>query len=150
MRPIRGKSDGPTSSPRLGDTSPVTADVMVKAETSEVIVDAETVHGESGTYQEALGVQHVPRTILAATTTGVSFTIVESSNGDGLGACRLLSQKYNPRTHSRGLQLVRNISQFKVSRVGDVLTGLVRWEALVAMSSRDHKEVLSEKLHWIG
>ena len=72
--------------------------------------------------------------------------MVESAEGNGIEAWRLLSQKYNPRTHSRCLQLVRSISNFRVPRMDDVLTGLVRWEAPVAMPARDHKEVLSEKL----
>ena len=55
-------------------------------------------------------------------------------------------RRYNPRTHSRCVQLVNSIINYKVHRVEDVLSSLVRWESLIAVLARDHKEVLSEKM----
>ena len=45
----------------------VCAEVMEKAESSEMVVDAETVLSASGTYQEALDVQHILHARLVAT-----------------------------------------------------------------------------------
>ena len=128
------------------ESSPITAEVMERAELADVAITADEVLKANNAYQEALDLQHVIHARLVALTTGVSFTIVESSAGSGLEAWRLLAQKYNPRTHSRCVQLVNSIINYKIHRIDDVLTGLVRWESMVAMLARDHKEVLSEKM----
>ena len=59
---------------------------------------------------------------------------------------RLLAQKYNPRTHARCVQMLRKIGTFTISKMEDVLSGTVRWEGMVAVLARDHKEVLSDKI----
>ena len=128
------------------ESSPITAEVLEKAESSDVPVVADDVLKTSQTYQEALGLQYILHARLVSTTTGVSFTMADSAEGNGIEAWRLLSQNYNPSTHSRCLQLVRSISNFRVPQMDDVLIGLARWEVLVALLACDHKEVLSEKL----
>ena len=85
----------------VGESSPATAKVMEKAEMSDNVVTPDKVVVSSPDYQLALDLQHVLHARLVSLTTGVSFTIVESSNGEGIEAWRLLSQKHNPRTHSR-------------------------------------------------
>ena len=83
---------------------------------------------------------------LTGLTRGVSFSMVESTEGNGIEAWRLLSKKYNPTTHARCAQLVFDIMSFRISKSGDVLASLVKWEAEIASLQRDHQEVLSDKL----
>ena len=42
--------------------------------------------------------------------------------------------------------MLKKIASFAISKVEDVLAGIIRWEGMVAVLARDHKEVLSEKL----
>ena len=128
------------------ESSPIMAEVMEKAEASDYPIQDDEVLKTDSSYSGALDLKHVLYARLVSLTTGVSFAMVESSSGHGIEAWRLLSQKYNPRTHSRCVQLVLNIVNFKINKMEDVLTGLVRWEGQVAALSRDHKEVLTEKL----
>lgn len=121
----------------LRESSPITAEVMERAEINDAAIVPEKVVMTNVAYQEALDMQHIAHARLVSLTTGVSFLIVESSAGSGLDAWRLLSQKYNPRTHSQCVQLVNNIINYKIHRVEDVLSSLVRWESLVAMLARD-------------
>lgn len=126
--------------------TPVTATVMETLETSEVPVQPEKVLETDPSYQEALGLQYSLHSRLVSLTTGVSFAIVESSGSYGLEAWRLLTQKYNPRTHAGCVQMLRRIGTFSIPKVEDVLTGIVRWESMVAILARGHKEVLSDKM----
>ena len=76
----------------------------------------------------------------------MSFSIVETTDGNGVEAWRLLSRKFNPTTHARCVQMVTEIISHKIHKNEEVLTSLVKWEAKVVALARDHKEVFSEKL----
>ena len=56
------------------ESSPITAEVLEKAASSDVPVVAEDVLKTSQTYQEALDLQYILHARLVSTTTGVSFT----------------------------------------------------------------------------
>ena len=126
------------------ESSPLMAEVMEKTEMSDVVITADNVLKSNLDYQSALDNQHILHARLVSLMPGVSFTIVESSGGEGIEAWRLFSEKYNPRTHSRCVQLVLGITDHKIARLEDVLASVVRWEAQVAFLARDHKETLSE------
>ena len=96
---------------------------MEKAEVSDSPIRAESVLEGDPNFQEALDLQHVINARLVSMTTNVSFALVESVEGNGIEAWRLLSQKYKPRAHSRCVQLVRKIGNFSISRMADVLSG---------------------------
>ena len=117
----------------MRESSPITAEVLEKVETSEIPALREKVLETDPSYQEALDLQFALHSRLVSLTTGVSFATVESSGSCGLEAWRLLSQKYNPRTHSRCVQLLRKIGNFSIPKVEDVLTGVVLWEGMVAV-----------------
>lgn len=74
------------------------------------------------------------------------FSIVESCDGNGLEAWRILSKKYTPTTHARCVQLMAAIISSKIGKSEEVLGAIVRWGAMVSTPSKDHQEHLSEKL----
>lgn len=128
------------------DSYLVTAEVLELAELSEGVIFPEHVTSVDPTYQQALDIEHALHARLVAFTTGVLCTMVESANGEGIEAWRLLSRKNNPRIQSRCVQLLLSIINFKVFKMESVLLGLVRCEAQVAILARDHTETLSEKM----
>ena len=128
------------------ESSPITAEVMERAESTEVPIQLNEVVKADAKYQEAVDQRFTLHSCSVSLSTGVSFPIVESSGACGLEAWRLLSQKYNPRTHSRCVQLRRKIGSFSIPKTENVLTGMVHWEGMVGVLARDHKEVLSDKL----
>ena len=58
-------------------------------------------------YQAAFDIQHILHARLVSLTTGVSFTIMESSSGEGIEAWRVLSQK-KQSSHSLLLRTARS------------------------------------------
>ena len=128
------------------ENSPITADVMEKAESEEIPILADKVKEANPSYTEAIDLRFSLHSRLVSPTTGVSLAVVESSGTCGLEAWRLLSQRYNPRTHSRCVQLLRKIGNYHITNIDNVLTGLVQWEGMVGVLARDHKEVLPDKM----
>lgn len=68
------------------ESPPITADVMEKVEVSDSPIRPESVLEADPTFQEALGLQHVLNARLVSTTTGVSFALVKSLEGNGIEA----------------------------------------------------------------
>ena len=97
-------------------------------------------------YQEAWAVSPLLHTRLMTMVKDISFNIVDSTEGNGIEAWRLLSRKWNPTTHARCAQLVAEIISFRISRNEEVLSSLVKWEAKISTLQRDHKETMSDKM----
>ena len=83
---------------------------------------------------------------LLSLVSSTSFQIVQSCDGNGLEAWRLLSRRFNPTTPASCVSLMTQIINFKVARTEEVLSAIVRWDALVMSLERDHGEQLSEKM----
>ena len=122
------------------ESSPITAELMEKAESEEIPIQADKVKEANPSFTEAIDPRFSLHSRLVPPTTGASFAVVESSGTCGLEAWRLLSQRYNPRTHSRCVQLLRKIGNYHITKVDNVLTGLVQWEGMVGVLARDHKK----------
>jgi hypothetical protein len=85
---------------------------------------------------------------LLSFTTGVAFSLVDNApeEQNGLEAWRLLSRRFNPATAQKCVQLITNLVTMKVTKNDEVLSAMVKWEAMIGTLSRDHKEVFSEKI----
>ena len=72
--------------------------------------------------------------------------VVESTQGNGSEAWRLLLQTFGPVTDARFASLVISAVGYKVAKNADVQASLVTWEGAVLRLEKDHKEKLSDKI----
>ena len=83
---------------------------------------------------------------LIGITSKQSFTMVESTQGNGLEAWRLMAHRFNPTTYARFVSLILQLVKWKVTRNGDVQSGILQWESLLSSIERDHKVEIPVKL----
>ena len=83
---------------------------------------------------------------LVSLTQRQAVAMVESTQGNGREAWRLLSQNYDPMTDARFVQLFMQVVGCHFAKNADVLTGLVQWVAMMLALQKDHQGVLSPKL----
>ena len=119
------------------------ADAMLRAEAEIVPIDTQRMDPN---WAEALYLSPALHTRLLSLTSGVSFQVVNATNGNGLEAWRLLAKKFNPTTPASCVALMTQIINFRITKSEDVLSAIVRWESLLTTLSRDHKEELSETM----
>ncbi len=71
---------------------------------------------------------------------------MESTQGNGCDAWRLLSQTFDPMTDARFASLVISVVGYKVAKNADVQASIVTWEGAVLRLEMDHKEKLSDEI----
>ena len=82
---------------------------------------------------------------LQAVTTGTANTMVLSAEGNGCEAWRLLNGFFDPQTDQRLLRAILDVVNFKI-KGKNIQEGVVEWEQLVSVLTKDHQIILDPKL----
>ena len=99
-------------------------EVLDGVEGSETVVPHDTIVAANLDYQAVVGETHILHVRLVTLTSGVSFAMVESASGEGIKVWRPLVRKHDSRTHTRWVQLLLGIINFKIPKMEDVLSGM--------------------------
>ena len=75
-----------------------------------------------------------------------AFSIVNTTEGQGIEAWRQLVKRFDPQTDARFALLLIALVSFKIGAKQDVQSELVRWETMLLSLERDHAEKLSPKI----
>ena len=126
----------------IKETDPEIYQVMKGVETALDPIEDADLYLDDGAAEKTAAIYNR----LVRLLDGAAFTLHQSvANENGLEVWRLLSQRYNPLTPVRGMQLImRAIEPGKIRKGEDVQARINAWEGLLDLYERDYKEHLPE------